>query len=211
MKKALSTIAIATGLFVSTSMTSLAAQGEESIAVKPSVMPENNEAVQVIDLETIGLSKDTLNRIAVSGDTQSTIQRAAGWQLLDPSHTVWPNADNGTWNTTNWDYISQSYTAVDGGNIGWSVYNLSGVWQGAKYLSPSLARIEVMVYEDDGVWSDDDFVTKFNVYPFNGDQQKMYTIPISGWADGTNAKAEVEFRYTYNFTATSEGIGNVWD
>lgn len=230
MKRKVGALLLATVMLGATATTSYAAQGETTlkkqqverlgnpeveIAVKPEVMLEPKEKVEVLNLEDLGISIQTIDRLNENKSLQSASTldvgtMAAGWQAID-SHRIWPLADNGSWNTTNWDYISPPTTSPDGGNIGLTVTDLGDIWQNAGYISPSKARIEVMVYEDDGSYSDDDYISTFNVYPWDGDTNKMFSVPISGYRDGVNAKAEVEFRYTWNFTSTEETTNYVFD
>jgi hypothetical protein len=211
MKRKIGTFLMVSAMFAVTTTTSFAATGESEVAIKPDKMPENKVEVQVFNLEDVGLTQESINRLNVRTATDSQFSTmAAGWQMIG-YHNIWPLADNGTWNTKNWDYISGSYIAEDGGNVGVSVNGFAAVNQNYGYIPPSSARIEVMLYEDDGVYSDDDFITRFNIYPFNGDQNNIYSVSINDLKDGTNGKAEVEARYTWNFTSTTEGAGGIFD
>lgn len=121
-------------------------------------------------------------------------QAAAGWQLIgydyvDPNGTDWTQPDE----------VGQAFTLVDGGNAGLRVYDMAVSSHGG-----SEAVLQIQAYEDDGA-SGDDFIGTAYYYPQDHSGGYVtYTFDLQGMADGDNGKAEVQFKYTYNFNGEAK-------
>jgi hypothetical protein len=140
----------------------------------------------------------------------SSTQAASGWQHIGNEY-IKPNK-LGTWNTSDWDYETYewnetSHIAADGGNIGLTIpaHSSQVTWK-----SGTTPMIEVMAYENDGSQNSTQKIGTRYYYPLS-DGTKTLVWDVSGWADGSNGKAEVEFRYTWNYMTNNSLLLNVLD
>jgi hypothetical protein len=140
--------------------------------------------------------------------TVTTGYAQAGWQRIG-GDIFYPRNTSGSWNSTSWDSLGGVFKAVDGGNVGFNVcVSFPGTTTWNTKVTP---KLEVMVYEDDGGLTGDDWIATINFDPRQIDGcSNIQSVQVGNHADGTNGVAEIQLKYTWNFH-TEDIKTNVYD